>query len=98
MRINRKLTKLIAGRKVGSIEHNDNLLQISFQDGSSMKVKTAMSEPILKLPSSAVKMTRQKDNVLNIVFADDSSVEIKLAEVGSSVMLRDAKSIMEYAD
>jgi hypothetical protein len=45
-----------------------------------------------------VKQVRQEGSVLHLDFEDDSTMEIKLAEETSSVMVRDGKNKMEYAD
>lgn len=98
MVINKKLTKLVVGRSIKSFELSGNLLEIIFTDGSTMKIKTALSEIPAGLKSSTVKAVHQKDDLFQFEFEDNSIAEIKLAEAASSVMLRDGKGVMEYAD
>ena len=45
-----------------------------------------------------VKSVQQSDIDMVIQFEDGSTLHIKLAETTSSVMVRDTKNAMEYAD
>jgi hypothetical protein len=101
MALNQKLTPIIKGRKIESIEQADQLLSIHFADKSIMTIKTsapATPAAIDALKGHTVKSIRQKGATLTIDFADGSSAPIALAEATSSVMLRDGKGVMEYAD
>jgi len=98
MKINKKLTKLIAGRTIKSFELNDQLLVIVFDDGSIIKIKTPLSELPAELKPSTIKVVYQNDDLIQMEFEDATSVQINLAEASSSVMLRDGKGVMEYAD
>ncbi len=98
MIINKKLTKLVAGRIIKSLDLNDNILAIIFTNGSTMKIKTALPEIPTDLKLSTIKAIHQKDDLFQIEFDDNSIAVIKLAEAASSVMLRDGKGVMEYAD
>ena len=98
MKINRKLTKLVAGRTIKSFDLKDQLLVIIFEDGSIIKIKTPLSELPAELKPSTIKAMYQSDDLLQMEFEDATNVQIKLAEPTSSVMLRDGKGVMEYAD
>lgn len=98
MALNQKLTPIITGRTIESIEQADNLLNVHFADGSIMKIKTSAPAAIDLLKDHTVKSIRQKGAAMTIVFDDNTSASIVLAEAASSVMLRDAKGVMEYAD
>jgi hypothetical protein len=101
MALNRKLTPIIKGRTIESIEQTDKLLSVRFSDGSIMKIKIpASTAPIAidTLKNHTVKSIRQKGTTLNIDFDDGMTGTIALAEATSSVMLRDGKGVMEYAD
>jgi len=93
---NRKLTKLIAGRTIASTEVQDKLL-IHFTDGSIIKIKTGAPWQG-DVAQRTIKGVRQTDEVISFDFTDKTSMEVRLAEPGSSVMLRDGKGVMEYAD
>jgi hypothetical protein len=96
--LNKKLTPLITGRTIKSINHSDNILNISFTDSSIMKIKTAELEPMDNLPGHTLKAIRQKNDIMNLDFTDGSTVTLKLAEITSSVMLRDSTGTLEYVD
>ena len=98
MKINNRLTKLIAGRMIKSFNLKGQLLVIVFEDGSIIKIKTPLSELPAELKPSTVKTVYQSDDLLQMEFEDAPNVQIKLAEPASSVMLRDGKGVMEYAD
>jgi hypothetical protein len=98
MALNQKLTPIIAGRVIKSIEQTDKSLSLSFADGSCMKIKTSAPATIDDLNGRTVKSIRQKGTAMTIIFDDDASASIALAEATSSVMLRDANGVMEYAD
>ena len=98
MKINKRLTKLIAGRMIKSFNLKGQLLVIVFEDGSIIKIKTPLSELPAELKPSTVKTVYQSDDLLQMEFEDAPNVQIKLAEPASSVMLRDGKGVMEYAD
>lgn len=98
MIVNKKLTNLIAGRIIKSFDLSSNILTIVFTNGSIIKIKTPLSEIPAELKPSTIKTIHQKDDLFQIEFDDHSIAEIKLAEAASSVMLRDEKGVMEYAD
>ena len=56
MAANQKLTRVIAGRAVSTVRHEDAVLHIDFADGSTLKVKLAD-------PASSM-MVRDKDGTL----------------------------------
>ena len=95
---NQELTPILKGRTVKSAVQMDNLLVVTFADGSTMKVKTGGPAPIAALQGRAVQMVRQGGVVMELAFSDHSKAQIKLAEETSSVMLRDAAGKFEYAD
>ena len=95
--LNRKLTPIIAGRAVKSAKQTDGVLQIEFDDGSVMKIKTGVPFTA-SIAGRTVKAVRQKATELDLDFADGTSSAITLAEETSSVMLRDKAGVLEYAD
>ncbi len=95
---NEKLTPILAGRKVKSASQGDNLLVVTFTDGSTMKVRTRAPAPVAALQAHTIQMVRQGGVVMEFDFTDNSKARIRLAEATSSVMLRDANGKFEYAD
>ena len=96
MAANKKLTGIIKGRTIKTASAGDDATTITFSDGSSMKVKTGAKADALN--GREVKAVRQQGTTLNLDFTDGSSAQVRLAEATSSVMLRDSKGAMEYAD
>jgi hypothetical protein len=95
---NQKLTPILRGRTVKSAAQTDNLLVVTFTDGSTMKVKLGGPAPTAALQGHTVKMVRQGGVSMEITFSDNSKAQIKLAEETSSVMLRNTNGKLEYAD
>ena len=98
MAANKKLTPILAGRTVSSVSQVENLLSISFSDGSTMRIKTAGQSGGLELQDRRVQKVRQTGIVMNLDFEDGSTAEIALAEAMACVMLRDGQGVLEYAD
>jgi hypothetical protein len=98
MALNKKLTPILAGRTIKSATQSDGALIISFDDGSTAKIKTGGQVPVDILTNHTIKAVRQAGTTMNLDFSDNSSVAIKLAEATSSVMLRDKENKLEYAD
>jgi hypothetical protein len=95
---NRKLTHVIKERTVKETAQTGGLLTITFTDGSTMKIKTSVGVGQVDSRGREVKDVRQNDESLHLDFTDGSTLEVPLAEATSSVMLRDAQNVLEYAD
>ena len=98
MHSNQKLTKIIAGRSISGTAQADGLLTITFDDGSTMKVKVAPSNANTAATGGKVAKVRQQGTDLILDVEGGGSVQIATAEATSSVMLRDRAGKMEYAD
>ena len=98
MPANKKLTPLLAGRTIKSVSPHENGLTVSFADGSTMRIKTGTTAPHKVPLDRTVRKVRQSGAVLKLDFVDRTTAEIDLAEATSSVMLRDADGVLEYAD
>ena len=98
MASNRKLTPILTGRTIVSIEQAGALLTIAFADGSMMKIMTGGQAENLAFQNRRVLKVRQSGVVMDLDFDDNSTMEILLAEAMSSVMLRDKNGVLEYAD
>lgn len=98
MHSNQKLTKLIAGRTISATSQADGLLTITFDDGSTMKVKTAPANTNSAATGGKVLKVRQGGTELDLDLEGGTTVKIITAEETSSVMLRDKAGKLEYAD
>jgi len=100
MNANRKLTSIIKGRTVSSVQQPDaNALDITFSDNSKMHVKTSGQVAANSLKSGGtISHVQQEGTTLRLIGADNTSTDIPLQEATSSVMLRDKDNKMEYAD
>lgn len=98
MHSNQKLTKIIAGRTISGTSQADNLLTITFDDGSVMKIKVAPSNTNNAATGGKVLKVRQAGTDLELDFVSGGSVQFVTAEETSSVMLRDRGGNLEYAD
>ena len=94
---NHKLTNVIKGRVINGTSNSDDVMAISFYDGSKMTVKTAGSSNSAS-SGGTVKGVHQGGTVLNIDFESGATLSIQTAEATSSVMVRDKDGKMEYAD
>ena len=98
MHSNQKLTKIIAGRAISGTSQADGLLTVTFDDGSTMKIKTAASNTNSAATSGKVLKVRQGGTELDFDLEGGATVTIQTAEATSSVMLRDKTGALEYAD
>jgi hypothetical protein len=99
MAFNELLTNTIGGRTIQSVTPSAGLLQITFTDGSIMKIKTGGPSPAADaLVGHTVRQVHQTDTQMDISFTDHTTGRIKLAEATSSVILRDKDGNFEYAD
>jgi hypothetical protein len=98
MALNKKLTPILVGRTIKSAIQSDSALIITFDDDSTMKIKTGGRVPVEALPNRTIKRVHQQGTSMKLDFNDNSTVAIKLAEATSSVMLRDKEKRLEYAD
>ena len=94
---NHKLTNVLEGRAINGTSNSDDVMTISFSDGSKMTVKTAGASNSAS-SGGTVKGVRQGGTVLNIDFENGETLSIQTAEATSSVMVRDKDAKMEYAD
>lgn len=94
---NQKLTGVIHGRAIVSIQPQGDLWSVHFADGSIMTVKTGTAVPDTT-KKGTVKAVRQRGTTLNLDFEDGTSLQFETAEATSSVLLRDKDQKLEYAD
>jgi hypothetical protein len=93
MRRNQKLTKVIAGR-IKAVTTEPGSVLVLFDDQSSMKIKTSGAAAVS--PGSKVKSAHEAKADFKIEFEDGSSATFCLANLGSSVAVRDKNNAVEY--
>ena len=98
MHSNQKLTKIIAGRSISSTTQADNLLTVTFDDGSTMKVKVAPGYTSTAVTGDKIVKVQQQGTELLLDMETGGPLKIDTAEATSSVMLRDKAGKLEYAD
>ncbi len=98
MHSNQKLTMIIAGRTIIGTSQADGLLTITFDDGSTMKVKIGPSNTNTTTTGGKVLKVRQGGTELDLDLESGTTVKIITAEETSSVMIRDHAEKLEYAD
>ena len=98
MHSNQKLTKIIAGRSISGTAQADNLLTVTFDDGSTMKVKVAPGYTNLGVTGDKIVKVQQQGTELLLDMETGGPLKIDTAEATSSVMLRDKVGKLEYAD
>jgi hypothetical protein len=97
MAANHKLTNVIRGRQVTGIDVSSGNATVHFDDGSTMTVLLG-GDPPPSPPTGRVLGVRQQGRTLDIDYEGGTTLELTTAEATSSVMVRDAKETMEYAD
>lgn len=95
-RINKKLSKIIAGRTIKHRSQVDGRIVIEFTDGSILNIKS--HDPAPDIAGKVVVTIKQQALDFEIQFGDGSLLKVKLAEETSSVMLRNKEEVLEYAD
>ncbi|HEY7878433.1 MAG TPA: hypothetical protein VIC55_09420 [Gemmatimonadaceae bacterium] len=100
MQRNRKLTPIIAGRAIAQIGWDGATALVHFADGSVLRIRTPAppATGALPLEIGTVRAVRQSTDAIAFDLTSGATLELPLAEATSSVMLRDAKGAMEYAD
>jgi hypothetical protein len=99
MSFNELLSNVIANRTIQAVSSAGGLLQITYNDGSIMQIKTGGPVPATDaLLGRTVKTVHQSDAIMDMTFTNSSTGRIKLAEATSSVILRDKDGNLEYAD
>ena len=101
MAANHKLTTILAGRTLASIDQAAGSALLHFDDGSRMTVRVADGMPVdVKTPATGARVTgvRQQGTRLDLDFDNAASLEFRTAEATSSVLVRARDQTLEYAD
>lgn len=97
---NQKLTRVIKGRTIAQLTWDGAAALLHFNDGSVLRIH-AQSAPPSRAPPvvlGKVRAVRQSLETIAFDLEDGITIDIPLAEATSSVMLRDTKGSLEYAD
>ena len=94
MQLNRKLGKLLKGRTVQSESGDEGNVTITFQDGSTLKLKVAGQATVTA--GAKVYAVHESGDQFQIDVENGPSVQVRLADPGSSVALRDRNGTVEY--
>ncbi|MBX6333698.1 MAG: hypothetical protein IRY91_17775 [Gemmatimonadaceae bacterium] len=94
---NQKLTAVLRGRSIVDVAHRDATARVRFDDGSVMTVRTDGTPPA-DVQHAPVRAVRQRDTILQLDLDPEGTVTFHTAEPTASVMVRDRKGTMEYAD
>jgi hypothetical protein len=97
MASNHKLTAVLRGRTITGTQRQGKELRISFDDGSTMTVRTG-GPPGGATAGGKVKAVRQQGTRLSLDFEAGGSWDIETAEPTASVMVRDKNHQLQYAD
>ena len=98
MASNHKLTEILRGRTISSVASDSTSLSITLDDGSVMTIQKSPDCIVPVVPNSPVDKVRQAGRQLDIDLTNGSTFSVVTAEDTSSVVLRDAKGVFEYAD
>ena len=97
MEINEKLTKIIRGRTIELVTQEEELVTIVFDDYSTMRVQVAGGPTINTLAESKIESVLEIGTELTLVSEDSGTTTLRLAQVGSSVTVKDEIGKIEYA-
>jgi hypothetical protein len=94
MQLNRKLTKLLKGRRIQSESGDPGAVLIGFEDGSTLKLKVAGQATVSV--GAKVKAVHEAGEGFQMDLEGGPPVLVRLANPGSSVALRDKSGTVEY--
>ena len=92
---NQKLTRVIQGRTVQRATAESRKLFVQFDDGSTMRLKTAGIAGKFP-PGGKIKAILEDGAKFSLQFEDGSTVTVELADPGASVAVRDKNDQVEY--
>ena len=96
MDVNHKLTRVLKGRIVQSMEVNASEISIGFFDGSTMKIKIMESNSPPLREQAQIRTISEDRAKLLIECEDDSTFDVTLSEPGNAVSVRDKNNQVEY--
>ena len=94
MELNRKLTRLLKGRTIRSESGDEGHMTITFDDGSTLKLKLADRATVAA--NAKVKAIHEAGERFQLDLETGPSVQVRLADPGASVALRDKNGAVQY--
>ena len=98
MSANHKLTTILAGRTVATVDHDVATAHLRLADGATLTVKLGAGDFPAAPALGRVKAVRQQSTTLNIDYDSAATLTLQTAEPTASVMLRAKDGTLEYAD
>ena len=96
MTVNHKLTGVLKGRIVQSIQVNASEVSIGFFDGYAMKIKIMESNSPPLREQAHIRSISEDQAKLLIECEDNSAFNVTLSEPGNAVSVRDKNYLIEY--
>lgn len=97
MTSNHKLTGVLQGCTVETMQASGGVLTLTLDNGAVMTVQTG--GPVAgEAAGSLIRAVRQAGTTLCLDLADNASLQITTAEETSSVLVRDSQHALLYAD
>jgi hypothetical protein len=93
---NDKLTRIVRGRTIQLVAQEEGLVTIVFHDYSTMRVKVAGGPTINMLGERRIESLGEDKAGLNLVGEDRYIAALRLAELGSSISVKDENGQVEY--
>src|SRR6202048_2613031 len=93
---NDKLTRIVRGRTIQLVAQEEGLVTIVFHDYSTMRVKVAGGPTINMLGERRIESLGEDEAGLNLVGEDRYIAALRLAELGSSISVKDENGQVEY--
>jgi hypothetical protein len=95
--LNDQLTRIIQGRTIGLVIKEGELVEIVFDDHSTMRVKVVGGPTVNVSREGKIKSVCQEGLELYIDCEDGTTATLRLAESGSSVSVTDKAGRVEYS-
>jgi hypothetical protein len=94
--VNLKLTRAIKDRVVQKFQLNASELQISFVNGSTMKVTIAECNSPPLQEGARIRQISEDGTKLFVECEGDSTLDVTIVDPGNSVIVRDKHGQVEY--
>ena len=96
MSVNHKLTNVVKDRVVQNFQLNGSELQISFFDGSTMKVNIVESNSPPLREGARIRQISEHEAKFLFECEDDSTLDVTIVDPGNSVSVRDKNDVVKY--
>jgi hypothetical protein len=96
MALNAKLTDLLSGKKITGIAQRENILEVTFDDGSTLMAQTLTESAPFRNSGQRILKVREEPPKLCLSCEDRTTIEIVLANPGSSLAVWDKNKRVRY--